>query len=251
MSGFSFKGVHSSKFGIYTQDQSRTLLPPKREGKITIPGRSGYYDDVGAVYNERAESVLCSFVCPEGKTVPEVCREIAYWLSGSGRLIFDREPDKYYLARLSGGPPMSQHLKYGEFTITWSYLTGNLSRAWKTKVLNILRGQSIQGIAPYFSLWNGSPEAGGSELSGDNYARAALTFGAPAEQTSGQIIARNSVATAFNRPSTAWGTWTHSAIYSASSSGEPVYIKALVESVEIKKGYMPTIAEAAIEVGIN
>lgn len=38
MSGFSFKGVHSSKFGIYTQDQSRTLLPPKREGKITIPG---------------------------------------------------------------------------------------------------------------------------------------------------------------------------------------------------------------------
>lgn len=47
------------------------------------------------------------------------------------------------------------------------YLTGNLSRAWKTKVLNILRGQSIQGIAPYFSLWNGSPEAGGSELSGD------------------------------------------------------------------------------------
>ena len=43
----------------------------------------------------------------------------------------------------------------------------------------------------------------------------------------------------------------HSAIYSASSSGEPVYIKALVESVELKKGYMPTIAENAIEVGIN
>lgn len=38
MSGFSFKGVHSSKFGIYTQDQSRTLLPPKREGKSRSPG---------------------------------------------------------------------------------------------------------------------------------------------------------------------------------------------------------------------
>ena len=131
------------------------------------------------------------------------------------------------------------------------YLTGNLSKAWKTKVLNLFRGQSIQGIAPYFSLWNGSPEAAGAELSGDNYARVALSFGAPAEQTSGQIIAKNSAAAAFNRPSTAWGTWTHSAIYSASSSGEPVYIKALVESVELKKGYMPTIAEGAIEVGIN
>lgn len=131
------------------------------------------------------------------------------------------------------------------------YLTGNLSKAWKSKILNILRGQSIQGIAPYFSLWNGSPESSGSELSGDNYERVALTFGAPTEQASGQIIARNSVATAFNRPSTPWGTWTHSAIYSASSSGEPVYIKPLVESVELKRGYMPTIAEGAIEVGIN
>ena len=129
MSGFSFKGVHSSKFGIYTQDQSRTLLPPKREGKITIPGRSGYYDDVGAVYNERAESVLCSFVCPEGKTVPGVCREIAYWLSGSGRLIFDREPDKYYLARLSGGPPMSQHLKYRDAPQRWMVETADRRRA--------------------------------------------------------------------------------------------------------------------------
>lgn len=131
------------------------------------------------------------------------------------------------------------------------YLTGNLSRAWKTKVLNVLRGQTIQGIAPYFSLWNGSPESAGSELSGDNYARVALTFGAPKEQTSGQVLMRNSEAAAFNRPSTAWGTWTHSAIFSASSSGEPVYVKALVESVELKKGYMPTIAEGAIEVGIN
>ena len=62
---------------------------------------------------------------------------------------------------------------------------------------------------------------------------------------------KTSAPTTFNRPSTAWGTWTHSAIYSASSSGEPVYIKALTEAVELKKGYMPTIAESAVEVGIN
>ena len=131
------------------------------------------------------------------------------------------------------------------------YLTGNLSKAWKTKVLNILRGNSIQGITPYFSLWNGSPESSGSELSGDNYQRVPLTFGAPTEQTSGQIIARNSQAAAFPRPSTSWGTWTYSALYSAETSGEPVYIKPLTESVELKRGYMPTIAEGAVEVGIN
>lgn len=131
------------------------------------------------------------------------------------------------------------------------YLTGNLSRAWKAKVLNVLRGQSIQGITPCFSLWNGSPEDSGAELSGDNYQRVPLSFGAPAEQSSGQILIRNSAAAAFPRPSTAWGTWSWSAIYSAPSSGEPVYFKALAEAVELKRGYMPTIAEGAIEVGIN
>lgn len=125
MSGFTFRGVHSSAFGIHgihTQDQSRFILPPRREGKITIPGRSGYYDGTPrGIYDERVESILCSFKCPQGKTVPEVCREIAYWLSGTGRLAYDKEPDKYYTAHVTGGPPMAQHLKYGEFTITWSY----------------------------------------------------------------------------------------------------------------------------------
>ncbi len=120
MSGFSFRGVHSSAFGILTQDQSRSILPPPREGKITIPGRSGYYAGMTAgVYDERVEAILCSFKRPQGKTVPEMCREIAYWLSGTGRLYYDKEPDKYYMASISGGPPMEQHLKYGQFTLTW------------------------------------------------------------------------------------------------------------------------------------
>lgn len=122
MSGFTFRGVHSSTFGIFTQDQSRTILPPRREGKITIPGRSGFYDGVSrSVYDERIESILCSFKCPPDKTVPELCREIAYWLSGTGRLSYDKEPGKYYTAHVTSGPPMMQHLKYGEFTLTWSY----------------------------------------------------------------------------------------------------------------------------------
>lgn len=131
------------------------------------------------------------------------------------------------------------------------YLTGDLSKAWKSKVLNLLRGSSITGITPHFSLWNGSPESSGSELSGDNYQRVPITFGAPVEQPSGQIIARNSAAASFPRPSTAWGTWSWSALYSAQTFGEPVYLKALPEPIELKRGYMPTIAEGAVEIGIN
>lgn len=121
MSGFTFRGVHSSAFGICTQDQSRAILPPGREEKIVIPGRSGYYGGGSpGVYDERVESVHCAFKCPAGRTVPEMCREIAYWLSGEGRLSYDKEPDKHYNARLTGAPPMEQHLKWGSFDLTWT-----------------------------------------------------------------------------------------------------------------------------------
>lgn len=131
------------------------------------------------------------------------------------------------------------------------YLTGDLSKAWKTKVLNVFRGQSIQGVTPYYSLWNGSPESSGSELAGDDYQRVPLTFDAPEEQVSGQVIARNSVETAFPSPTTSWGTWTHTAICSAASSGEAIWIKARTEPKEIKRGYRPRIAKGSVVVGLN
>lgn len=131
------------------------------------------------------------------------------------------------------------------------YVTGGWSNAWKAKILNLFRAQSIAGIMPYVSLWNGSPEASGSELSGENYQRVPITLGAPTEQASGQVIAKNSAAVSFPRPTTAWGTWSWSAIYSAETSGEPVILYALTEPVELKRGYMPTIAEGAVEVGVN
>lgn len=131
------------------------------------------------------------------------------------------------------------------------YLTGDLSQAWMTRVLNLFRGQSLQGTTPYYSLWNQSPEAGGSELSGENYQRVPLTLSAPAEQSSGQVLVRNSAPASFPRPTTAWGTWTHTAVYTAASSGEPIWIKARAEPKEIKRGYMPRIAEGSVVLGLN
>lgn len=131
------------------------------------------------------------------------------------------------------------------------YLTGNLSRAYKVKLLNILRKQNITGFTPYLALFNGDPESGGAELSGDNYARVALAFTAPAESAGGQMTVSNSTAATFNRPTSAWGNWTFSAIYDAAANGLPVWTIAKDPAKEIKKGYMPTIAEGDIKVGIN
>lgn len=131
------------------------------------------------------------------------------------------------------------------------YLTGDLSTAYKTRLLNLFLGQSIPGITPYMSLWNGNPESVGAELSGDNYARVPITFTGPTEQESGQLITSNASPVTFNRPSTAWGTWSWSAVYSAASGGQAVYIRQRPEPAEVKRGYMPTYDTGKLQVGIN
>ena len=131
------------------------------------------------------------------------------------------------------------------------YLSGDSSRAWKTRVLNLFRGQSFQGVTPHYALWNGSPEAGGAELSGENYQRIPITFSSPEEQSSGQVLVRNSAPASFPRPTTNWGTLTHDVIYTAASSGEPVWIKARPEPKAIKRGYMPRFVEGAVVLGLN
>lgn len=131
------------------------------------------------------------------------------------------------------------------------YFGGALSSTYKTKILNVLRGQTLNGVTPCFSLWNGSPEDSGAELAGTNYSRVPLTFSSPSEQSSGQLLVSNSAAASFNRPSTAWGTWSWSAIYSAVTGGEPIFCIERTESIDVKRGYMPTFDVGAIRLGIN
>jgi len=131
------------------------------------------------------------------------------------------------------------------------YLTGSMSNAFKTKVLNIFNGQTLKGFSSYLALFNGNPENGGAELSGDNYARAALSLTAPAEAESGQNYIENSEAISFNRPSGNWGTLNYTAIFDAAASGEPVWVQARSAAREIKKGYLPVVAAGGIRVAIN
>lgn len=131
------------------------------------------------------------------------------------------------------------------------YLAGAASNSFKKKILNMFRGVALAGFDSYFALFNGNPESGGAELSGDNYARVPLTFAAPLQAESGQGYIENSEVANFNRPSAAWGTYGYAAIFNAATAGEPVWIQAISPVIEIKKGYMPMIAAGAVRVAIN
>lgn len=123
------------------------------------------------------------------------------------------------------------------------WITGDMANAYKTKVLNLLRGVDCAGFSPYLALYNGNPDEGGSELSGANYARVPLTFAAPTQQENNQMLMTNSARAATNRASTNWGTWLYSVIMDAQNAGNAGFLVAR-NAKEMRAGL-----KAIIEVG--
>ena len=149
------------------------------------------------------------------------------------------------LTVLSGTAPI---FSPGDLQLTF---TGDLTAAYKAKYLNVLRGQTVEGFQLFVSLFSGDPDNGGAELSGSNYARAALSMTAPAEAETGQMRIENSVQTAFNRPSSSWGNWTYTALYNSASGGQAVWRQAKSPAWELKTGRMPIIEQGALKLAIN
>jgi len=119
--GFKYRGIHSSFYNIICDPNSRQLIPEKRRNTQIIPGRSGSYSQDDGAYNDRSESFTCYYTKREDSNISLQAREIAAWLAVEGALCFDNEPDKFYDAYFTGSPPLSKHLKYGEFELTFTY----------------------------------------------------------------------------------------------------------------------------------
>ena len=131
------------------------------------------------------------------------------------------------------------------------YSNGQLSNAYKKKLLNIFKGENVQGIVPYLALYNGNPESGGSELLGDNYSRVQIQLNAPEENSSGQSVITNSNEIIFNRPSSNWGNWSFTAVMDNERLGEPIWIYNRGIVKELKRGYMPRAEIGALKFAIN
>ena len=120
--GFTYRGVHSSDYHIVCDPSTRQILPEKRRMYTEIPGRSGSHMQTDGTYSDKVEEFHCYFTnLNDAKTISELAREIALWLSADGQLCFDNEPDKFYDAFYMGAPPMEKHLRHGAFDLTFGY----------------------------------------------------------------------------------------------------------------------------------
>lgn len=94
---FQFGSINSmDKWGIMVIAYDY-FLPPKRERKISIPGRSGMYDFGAECWDERTLRISCTLTRPMSKAE---FREVVYELSRKRALRLWNEPDKYYMAEL-------------------------------------------------------------------------------------------------------------------------------------------------------
>jgi hypothetical protein len=128
---------------------------------------------------------------------------------------------------------------------------GDLSTAYKTRLFNVVRGITLNGFIPHLSLFNGDPQSGGAELSGDNYSRVPVTFSAPVNESGSIAITRNTTRDEFNRPTSNWGNWTFTVIYDSISAGEPVFSQQRTIPKNITRGIMPYADPNDITAGIG
>jgi len=139
--GFTFKGIHSSTYGVRETPGTRVLSPLKRRSLIEIPGRSTAVVQEDGGYNSRVESISCSYVAQEGVSLQRQVRLIAGWLDGIGELTYDYEPEMHYNAYLSSAPPTVKMLEAASFELEF---TINHPFAYETAqhlIFNVQNGQ--------------------------------------------------------------------------------------------------------------
>lgn len=129
--------------------------------------------------------------------------------------------------------------------------SGNLSSAYRVKMLNWLRGTDLVGITPYVALFNGNPDTGGAELSGAAYARFAAVFGSPAVQVSGQTSIATSADAIGNRAQANWGTWAFTAIMEAVTGGAVAAFAQESVSRPMREGMAAMIDAGALSISLN
>lgn len=95
MIGFSFNGKHSSEFKIACKSINRTLKPKLGFHSVKIMERHGAIVEPSS-YELREIKVRIYLIEKRLQDIREKSRELAYWLSKYGKLVFDDEKDKYY-----------------------------------------------------------------------------------------------------------------------------------------------------------
>jgi len=117
--GFTYRGVHSSKYGVYCNTGGRVLAPPPNRSAIRVPGRHGTVNQSDGTWAPRPEELTFKWFVPKDYDRKRLIRDVAGWLCYPGELVFDNEPIMRYRGAFISSPPLESHLKFGSFSMTF------------------------------------------------------------------------------------------------------------------------------------
>lgn len=125
----------------------------------------------------------------------------------------------------------------------------SFSNEFETRVLQwtFTTGSPTRPTAWYIGLFTDDPgEAqGGTEVSGNGYARKAVTF------TVSGDTASNNAAIEFDVATGSWGTISHIAVYDALTSGNQIAYAALTASKTIETGDVLRIPSGDLDITLD
>ena len=125
MYGLTFNGRHSSEFGLVMFSRNRPILPEPKIVAEDLPGMDGEYDfsavnpDGEIKYKPRMLDIDFTIKERNPYWLRLKANQIAAWLScGEQKLVFDDEPNKYYLATVANKLDLgNQILSIKTFTV--------------------------------------------------------------------------------------------------------------------------------------
>ncbi|MCD8391217.1 MAG: phage tail family protein [Firmicutes bacterium] len=106
--GFTYKGIHSSAYGITVKTQDRPIIPAAKTKTYSALYMDGTYDFSEAnpyerrFYEERVFTEVLQITAENLSELQKSIGKIAVWLLGGGDLIFDDTPNVRWTARCDG-----------------------------------------------------------------------------------------------------------------------------------------------------
>lgn len=121
--GFTFKNVHSSTYGV-AQSGERPARPPVKQSYIDMPHKNGSVDFTeiyGIHYEDSIFIVKLQITAENIIQLKTKVKQAAVWLTGSGTLVFDDEPEQEYSASCYEGLNYVPQImgRYAELTINF------------------------------------------------------------------------------------------------------------------------------------
>jgi len=113
------------------------------------------------------------------------------------------------------------------------------SHAYSNAVLNVLNGNNLPGVTPFVALFSVAPGddgSAGTELSGNGYARQAITFGAPGPATGNAEQVANTNNIQFGPAAADWLQSVAFGIFDAQTNGNLLYWNTLVTPKIVQQG---------------